>query len=229
MIVFANGKGGVAKTSSALAVAASVARRHHVVVVDLDPDGFATAMGLGQRLAHDPFISTSVAISHPLLSGPGSLRLVPSSSRLHLLSEGAILRRLDYARSLADIVVVDTPPDRRSAAVQAALRAATTIVVPIIPEFQALAGWYRITETAESLGTPAARRALLCRWESRTTLASDVRLELDTHHPGVALSAVVPRDQRAAEASAKGLPVNLFAPSCRAARAYDLAALELIP
>ena len=229
MIVFANGKGGVGKSSSALAVAASIARRAHVVVVDLDPEGFATVMGLGQRLSRDPFNSTPVGISHRALAGAGSLRLIPSSTELHLLSEEAIHRRLEYAASVADIVVVDTPPNRRAAAVQAALRGATTVVVPIIPEFQALAGWYRIFEAARSLGLSVPMRALLCRWEPRTTLASEVHRELITRHPGAVLSAVVPRDQRAAEASAKGLPVNLYSPRCRASRAYELAALELSP
>ena len=227
MIVFANGKGGVGKTSSALAVSASLARQRHVVIVDLDPEGFATVMGLGQSLSRDPFNSTPVGIPHRGLSGSGSLRLIPSSADLHLLSEDSILRRLEYAASVADLVVVDTPPHRRSAAVQAALRAASTIVVPVVPEYQALAGWYRIVEATESLGVCARMSVLLCRWEQRTTLANDVHRELITRHPGVALSAIVPRDQRAAEASAAGLPVTLYAPRCRASRSYELAALEI--
>lgn len=227
MVVFANGKGGVAKTTSALGVAASLARGRHVVVVDLDPEGFATVMGLGQRISRDQFSSTPVAVSHAALGGAGSLRLIPSSVNLHLLSEDAIIRRLEYARSVADLVVVDTPPHRLTPAVRGALRVATTIVVPVVPEFQALAGWYRILEETERIGAIAPVRALRCRWESRTRLATDVAAELTERHPDAVLPTIVPRDQRAAEACSKGIPVTLFAPRCRAAQSYHLAAMDI--
>ena len=48
LITFSSGKGGVGKSTGALAVAAALARRHTVAFVDLDPDAYATTMGLGQ-------------------------------------------------------------------------------------------------------------------------------------------------------------------------------------
>jgi chromosome partitioning protein len=122
---------------------------------------------------------------------------------------------------------VDTPPDRRSPLVLGALRVATVVVVPVIAEYQSLAGLERLLETVSEVNATAHVRALLSRWESRTRLAQDVHRDLVTSHPGMAISTAVPRDQRAAEASAAGLPVVWYAPRSPAAVAYATATYEI--
>jgi chromosome partitioning protein len=227
IIVFASAKGGVGKSAAALATAGLLARHYRTTFIDLDPDGYATTMGLGESAVFDPLVAAPIAITHRLLTGGGSLHLLPSGERLDLASEPAIAAHIKRGAALADVVVVDTPPDRRRPTVTAALRAASVVVVPVLPEYQALSGLERLMETTRHLGVRAPIRALLVRWEPRTVLAQDVQRQLVTEHPGLAVSAIVPKDQRVAEAPAAGLPVTLYAPRSTASLAHRTATYEI--
>lgn len=226
IVSFVSGKGGVAKTCGALAVAGLLAARYRVAVVDLDPDAFATTMGLGQSASHDPLASPPVRIAHPRLA-QGELLLYTGGDAIDGASEHAVATQLARCAAGADFVVVDTPPDRRRPTVTAALRAADVVVIPVLPEYQALAGLEKIVDSCRALGVSPPVRALLSRWEARTVLAQDVHRELVASHPGAALSVAIPKDQRAAEAPAAGLPVTLFAPRSAASRAYVTATYEI--
>lgn len=227
IITFASGKGGVAKSTSALATAGLLARSYRVAFVDLDPDCYATTMGLGQSVQADPLAAPALPIVHPLLTG-GQLLLHAGGEAIDTASEAAIVAHLEHCAAAVDIVVVDTPPDRRRPTVLAALRAATVVLVPIMPEYQALAGLEKLFETCRSLGTTAPVRALLSRWEPRTLLAQDVQRDLVSAYPGATLSMAIPRDQRAAEAPAVGLPVTLCSPRSPSALAFRTAVHELV-
>lgn len=146
---------------------------------------------------------------------------------MHDASEDAVAAHLARCAASADILFVDTPPNCRHPAVRAALRAATVVVAPVLPEFQALAGMEKLLATCQSLDVKAPVRALFSRWEASTVLARDVHRELVTAHPGMALSTTVPKDQRAAEAPAAGLPVTLYAPHSPSAVAYRAALYEI--
>lgn len=226
ILTFASGKGGVTKSTSALATAGLLARHYRVAFADLDPDCYATTMGLGQPAHGDPLSAPAMPIAHPLLGG-GQLLLFPGGDAIDGASEAAITAHLARCAAAADIVVVDTPPDRRRPTVLAALRSASVVIIPVVPEFQALAGMQKLLETCRSLGVAAPVRALLSRWEPRTLLAQDVQRELVSAYPGAALSVAIPRDQRAAEAPAVGLPVTLCAPRSPSAVAYRTAVYEL--
>lgn len=225
-ITVASQKGGVTKSSIALAEAALLAQRHRVAIVDLDPEGYATTLGLGQEKSADPLNDAPIRLHYPQLTG-GELLLFAGGDAVDLADEAAIAAHIARAGRSADIVVIDTPPNGRSAAVAAALRAATLVVCPIVPEFQSLLGMQRLMATARALGATAPVRVLLSRWEARTVLAQDVHQQFVTTSPGLALSAIIPKDQRAAEAMAAGCPVPLYAKRSAAAAAYRTATYEI--
>lgn len=226
IITCASQKGGVCKTTAALAVAALLAHRHRVAFIDLDKEGFATTMGLGRPVAPDPLSDEPHAIRHTA-SGGGELLLFASGISIGLAHEQILTRHIARAARVADIVVIDTPPDGRSPAVAAALRAASLVLAPVIPEFQSVAGMQRLAATAASLQVRAPIRVLLSRWEARTRLAQDVHQQLVAANPGLTLSSVVPRDQRAAEAMAAACPLPIYAPRSAASAAYRTAVYEL--
>ena len=203
IIVSASQKGGVTKSTHALAGCALLAQRHRVALLDLDPEAYATTLGLGQQKSANPLHAAPRRIEYSQLNG-GELWLFAGGDAIDIASEAAIRAHIARAAVVADVVIIDTPPNGRSAAVAAALRAATIIVAPVIPEFQSLLGLQRLMATAHSLGVQAPVRALLSRWESRTVLAQDVHQQLVSAHPGLILSSIVPRDQRAAESMAAG-------------------------
>ncbi|HEY0970149.1 MAG TPA: ParA family protein [Gemmatimonadales bacterium] len=226
IITFCSGKGGVAKSTSALATCGLLARRYRVAIVDLDPDAYATTMGLGHPPSPDPLTSAPVRIIHPLLNR-GELWLYRGGDTMDDASEAAVAAHVARCAAVADIVVVDTPPDRRRSTVITALRAASVVVIPVISEFQSLAGMEKLMDSCRTLGLTAPVRALMSRWEAKTLLAQDVHRDLVTAHPGTAISVAIPKDQRAAEAPAAGLPVTLYAPRSPASLAYRTAIYEI--
>jgi chromosome partitioning protein len=226
LFALATHKGGVGKSAIALALAALFARFCRVALVDLDPDAFATTMGLQEAPSSSPLAETGVPVVHAGIPG-GNLTLFPGGEALDSATESEVAAHLARSASAVDIVVVDTPPTPRHPLVNAALRASSVIVVPVTGEFQALAGYEKLLATRDRLGVTAPVRVLLSRWEPRTRLARDVQNELVTRHPAVALLSMIPRDQRVAEASAAGLPSPLYAPNSPASAAFRTAAYEI--
>ena len=228
VLTIASRKGGVTKTSSALTLAALLALRLRVIVVDLDEEAYATTLGLGQEKAHEPLIADPVRIAHrSLAAAGGELLLLAGGDAIGAASEQEVARHLARAATLADVVIVDTPPNGRSGALTAALRAASAIVVPMTPDFPSLQGAERLIASARTLGVRAPVRTLLSRWEPRTVLAQDVHRQLVTAQPGLVLSAVIPKDQRMAEAMAAGCPVPLYARRAPAVAAFRTATYEV--
>jgi chromosome partitioning protein len=226
IITSASQKGGVTKSSAALALASLFALRYRVAFLDLDKEAFATTMGLAQRVAADPLHDEPVRVSIGAPSA-GELLLFAGSGAIGGADEEALARHIVRASQMADVVVIDTPPDGSSPAVLAALRAATVVVVPVTPEFDAMTGMQRLLATASRLGVVAPVRTLLSRWDARTRLAQDVHQLIVARNPGITLSAIVPRDQKAAEATAAGCPVPFYAKRSAAATAFRTATYEI--
>lgn len=225
IITIASQKGGVTKSTGALAIATLLAQRFRVGFLDADPEAFATTMGLAHTAAVSPLDDAPHRIAHPFANG--ELLLFAGGESIGFADERSVHRHIVRVAQAVDIVVIDTPPNGRSAAVVASLRAADIIVAPVTPEFQSTAGMQRVLATARRLNAAVPVRALLSRWEARTRLAQDVHQQLVASSPGVTLSSVVPRDQRAAEAMAAGCPVPLYAQRCAATAAYRTATYEI--
>lgn len=226
IIATASQKGGVTKSTCALAIAALLAQRFRVSFVDLDKEAFATTMGLAQDASSAPLEAAPHRIVHPAFVG-GELLLFAGGAPMGSADEQSIRRHIRRAAQAAEIVVVDTPPDGQSPAVTEALRAAHLVVAPVTPEFQSVAGMQRLLATAARLNAGAPVRALLSRWDGRTRLAHDVHQHLVATTPGLTVSSIVPRDQRAAEAMAAGCPVPLYSSRSAASAAYRTATYEL--
>jgi len=226
IITSASQKGGVTKSTVSLALASLFAQRYRVALVDLDPEAFSTTMGVGLPASQDPLNASPLVVPMPP-NAAGELLLFAGSATIALADEAMLAQHISRAAAVADIVIVDTPPNGCSPAVMAALRAATVIVVPVLPDFAAMAGMQRLLATANQMNPHVPVRALLSRWEARTRLAQDVHQQIVASNPGMVLSAIVPRDQRAAEAMAAGCPVPLYAKRSAAATAYRTAAYEI--
>ena len=226
IITFSTSKGGGVKTTGAVAAAGLLAQHYRVAVADFDPDAYTTVMGLGQSASHDPLTADPIRITHPLIER-GELWLHPGGDAIDTASEAELAAHLALCAAPVDFLIVDTPPDRRRPTVIAALRAADIVVIPVVPEYQGLAGLEKLMDTCRALGIRAKVRALRSRWEANTVLARDVERDLVTSHPDKVISVAVPKDQRAAEAPAAGLPVTLYAPRCPASLAYRTAVHEI--
>ena len=141
VIVFATGKGGTGKTSCAANVAGLAAQAGmKVLLIDLDSQG-NLEFDLGYVDKGDEgkhLVSTLLTdgVLEPVLKNVRpNLDVIPGGGKLDEL-EDLVLGRILLANALKplapdyDLIIIDTPPSKRSALVMLALAAARWIVIP---------------------------------------------------------------------------------------------------
>jgi chromosome partitioning protein len=240
---FANQKGGVGKTTTAINLGACLAEAgERALVVDLDPQANATS-GLGMRANGTSTYDLLDGLPLSELAKPTrfeNLFLVPSKPEL----AGAaveLAQREDGDRYLAealqhadgfDFVLLDCPPSLGALTVNA-LAAADRVIVPVQTEYYALEGLAQLMQSINLIKTrlnPALAVAgvLLTMADTRTRLSAEVEAEVRKHFGDLVFGAVVPRSVRVAEAPSHGLPVTHYDRRSRGAEAYWKVAMELV-
>jgi chromosome partitioning protein len=241
-----NQKGGVAKTTTTVNLAAGLALRgHKVLVLDIDPQGNATT-GLGidkdsvEGSTYDVILgdaSLEATIRSTEISGldciPSSadlagaeVELVGADDREHRLGNA-----LQQAKGRYDMVFVDCPPSLGLLTVNA-LVGAHDLIVPVQCEYYALEGLGQLLGNAERVRrglNPELRVAgfLLTMYDARTRLSSQVEEEVRKHFGTLVFETRIPRSVKISEAPSYGEPVLTLDPSSRGAIAYRLLAQEV--
>ncbi len=244
---FANPKGGVGKTTTAINIAAYLAvRGRRVLVVDMDPQANATSsLGVDKNapvasiynvLVEDVPLGDVVMLTKRL-----HLDLVPSSAALAgaevelVAVEG---RERLLARILAPLlpkyeyILVDSPPSLGLLTLNA-LVAADAVIIPIQCEYLALEGLSQLLNTIRLVQerlNPRLRIAGLAMtmFDSRTHLSLQVVEEVAKHFPELIFHTVIPRSVRIAEAPSYGEPLVSFDAKSRGAQAYEALTNELL-
>ena len=248
VIALANQKGGVGKTTTAVNLAACLAKRkQNVLLIDLDPQANATS-GVGLEKEEGASIYSALlgeADARTLVKPTGVKRLHMIPSELDLAGcEVAIARMDNYLHCLKnalqpvidqdeyDIILFDCPPSIGILFMNA-LYAADSVIIPMQAEYLALEGLSVILSLIDQVrdaGNPGLKieGIVMTMCDLRTNLAQQVVDEVKNHFGNVIYNALIPRTVRLSEAPSYGLPIIKYAPLSKGAMAYRALAKEVL-
>lgn len=240
IIGFFNQKGGTAKTTSTLNVAAALAERNRrVLTIDLDPQASLTmAAGVDVMTidlsVYDLLLDDRVGIAEVALPTTiAGVAIAPShpdlaAAELELLNVLERERQLDHRLRDADLgaydyVLIDSPPALNIISINI-LVAIRELIIPIEPHplsvmvlrrlFETVARVRRLNPALDVLGF------LPTKVHHSSRLAADMLLHLQEQYPDCPLLPLIPLSVRGAESTAERTSVLQYMPKSSVAAAY---------
>ena len=246
VIAVANQKGGVGKTTTAVNLSTSLAKKgKKVILIDGDPQGNATS-GLGvekdldnsiydvlvdevdiKTTLQDTCVKTlKVCPSNMDLAG-AEVELVSQMSREFRLKE-----KIDPIKDEFDYIIIDCPPSLGLITLNS-FTAADSVLIPVQCEYYALEGLGQLLNTINLVKKHLNKNleiegAVLTMYDMRTNLSIQVVKEVKRYFDDKVYKTVIPRNIKLSEAPSFGMPIGLYDPKSKGARAYEKLAKEVM-
>jgi chromosome partitioning protein len=250
IITVANQKGGVAKTTTAVNMAALFANQgKRTLLVDMDPQGgSAVCLGMDtttmEKTIYDALVKPDVQIADVLVPTEFGFDLAPANIDLAgaeielkqvLAAETVLQRKLKPVLDNYDYIVVDTPPSLGILTVNS-LTAADKVLIPISAEYMALRGLRMLLDTLENVREVTNPRLkimgiLATRYDSRTINSREVYEYLGEFCERVGIHLfpqVIKQSVRFAEAPGYSMPLVLWRKELDGAKQYQKLAEEVL-
>jgi chromosome partitioning protein len=244
VIAFANQKGGVAKTTTALNLAVAFKESgHRVLTVDMDPQGNLTMSqgvdpdkvekSMFDVLVHRIPIS-EVIVEREIDVAVASIDLAGAEIAMstQIGRERALQKALDEVRDDYDFVCIDTPPSLGLLTVNA-LTAANKVIVPVQCEYLSMRGLVQLQNTLqmirENLNPGVEIEGILpTMLDSRTVHAKEAVEILEENFGELVFKSRIRKAIKFAEAPVRGSSVLKYDPKGSAASAYRDLAKEVL-
>ena len=246
IISVANQKRGVGKTTTTVNLSTILAKKGKKdLLIDTDPQGNATS-GLGvskdvELSVYDILIGDTEFDETLQETAIKNLKVCPSNislagAEVQLVSmmsrEQRLKTKLDKIKDQYDYILIDCPPSLGLVTLNA-FTASDSVLIPVQCEYFALEGLGQLLNTVNLVKKHLNKNleiegALLTMYDARTNLSNQVVKEVKKYFEDKVYKTVIPRNVRLSEAPSYGMPITVYDPRSKGAKAYEKFAKELL-